>query len=198
MKVILETSLSFLYRNWETKPSLTKTTRRPLNATPRPSRLTLRSQPSTPTVSDTCVLTNIGAAVNIALEKFDESIKDCEKALEVNPKFVKAYFRKAQALREKLDNLGAMEALKQAMEIEPTNEEFKKLFEETKTEYEEDNSIAVDHPERARFETLLKWLKEGGSEFDKLKIRYYTADYRGVHAARDIKKGETILYIPKE
>jgi hypothetical protein len=101
-------------------------------------------------------------------------------------------------LREKLDNLGAMEALKKALEIEPSNEDFIKLFEETKNEYEEDNSIAIDHPERARFEKLLKWLKEGGSEFDKLKIRYYTADYRGVHAARDIKKGETILYVPKE
>ncbi len=56
----------------------------------------------------------------------------------------------------------------------------------------------MDHPERQRFETLLKWLKEGGSEFDKLKIRYYTENYRGVHAARDIKKGETILFVPKE
>jgi hypothetical protein len=88
--------------------------------------------------------------------------------------------------------------LQKALEIEPENEDCKKLFEETKTEYEEDNSIAVDHPERARFEKLLVWLKEGGSVFDKLKIRYYTADYRGVHAARDIKKGETILLIPKE
>ena len=84
------------------------------------------------------------------------------------------------------------------MELEPGNQEFKKLFEETKQEIEEDNSIPLEHPERQRFEKLLKWLKEGGSIYDKLKIRYYTADYRGVHAARDIKKGETILYIPKE
>lgn len=111
---------------------------------------------------------------------------------------MQAYLRKAQALREKLDNLAAMESLKKAIDLEPANEEFIKLFEETKTEYEEDNSISVDNPERQRFEKLLKWLKEGGSNFDKLKIRYYTADYRGVHAARDIKKGETILYIPKE
>lgn len=41
-------------------------------------------------------------------------------------------------------------------------------------------------------------MREGGSQFDKLKIRYYTQDYRGVHAARDIKKGETILYVPKD
>lgn len=101
-------------------------------------------------------------------------------------------------MREKLDNLASMEALKKALELEPTNDEYKKLFEETKNEYEEDNSIPLDHPERQRFEKMLKWLKEGGSIYDKLKIRYYTADYRGVHAARDIKKGETILYIPKE
>ena len=28
-------------------------------------------------------------------------------------------------------------------------------------------------------------------------MRYYAADYRGVHAAQNIKKGETILYVPK-
>lgn len=39
-------------------------------------------------------------------------------------------------------------------------------------------------------------MKEGGSTFDKLKIRYYSTDYRGVHAARNIKKGEIILLIP--
>jgi len=40
-------------------------------------------------------------------------------------------------------------------------------------------------------------MKNGGAEFDKLKLRYYTEDYRGVHASRFIKKAETILYVPK-
>ena len=48
-----------------------------------------------------------------------------------------------------------------------------------------------------RINNMLKWLTEGGSQFDKIKIRFYAADYRGVHASKDIKKGETILYIPK-
>jgi histone-lysine N-methyltransferase SETD3 len=39
-------------------------------------------------------------------------------------------------------------------------------------------------------------LKEGGSTYDKLKIRYYSADYRGVHAAKDVKKGDILLYVP--
>ena len=47
-----------------------------------------------------------------------------------------------------------------------------------------------------RFESLFKWMIDDGAIFDKLKMRYYAPDYRGVHAARDVKKGETILYVP--
>jgi histone-lysine N-methyltransferase SETD3 len=54
----------------------------------------------------------------------------------------------------------------------------------------------MDHPERARYNTMLEWMEQGGSRFDKLKLRYYTDDYRGVHAARPIKKDETILFVP--
>ena len=41
-------------------------------------------------------------------------------------------------------------------------------------------------------------MKVDGAEFDKLKMRYYAKDYRGVHAARDVVKGETILYVPRK
>ena len=71
-------------------------------------------------------------------------------------------------------------------------------MEETKQEYEEDNNLPDDHPEKVRFNNMLKWLHDGGSKYDKLKIRFYTEDYRGVHAARDIRKGETILLVPKQ
>ena len=74
----------------------------------------------------------------------------------------------------------------------------KTLLRELEEEFKEDHNLGSDHPEVMRFDKMLKWLKDGGSKYDKLKIRYYTADYRGVHAARDIRKGETILYVPKE
>jgi len=45
---------------------------------------------------------------------------------------------------------------------------------------------------------MFEWLKQGGAQFEKLKLRYYTEDYRGVHAARNIRRGETILYVPKD
>ena len=43
---------------------------------------------------------------------------------------------------------------------------------------------------------MLDWLRNGGSVFDKVKLRYYSENYRGVHASQDIKNGEVILFIP--
>lgn len=56
----------------------------------------------------------------------------------------------------------------------------------------------MDHPERKRFNKMFDWLASDGAKFDKLKLRYYTEDYRGVHAAKDIQKGETILLVPRK
>ncbi len=55
----------------------------------------------------------------------------------------------------------------------------------------------MEHPERKRFDCMLTWLLTAGSTFDKVKIRYYSENHRGVHASRDIKKGDTIIFVPK-
>lgn len=39
-------------------------------------------------------------------------------------------------------------------------------------------------------------MEKHGSDFSKLKLRYYTENYRGVHAGQPVKNGETILYVP--
>ena len=43
---------------------------------------------------------------------------------------------------------------------------------------------------------FLNWMKEDGAEYPKLEMRQYNPIYRGVHAAEDFRKGETILYVP--
>ena len=143
----------------------------------------------------------------LAIEQFDKSIEDCDQAIALNKDFVKvislltidqAYYRKALAYREKLDDERAIETLKDGLKLDPENEDIKTLLKEAEEEYKEDHNLPKDNPEVMRFDKMLKWLKDGGSQFDKLKIRYYAEDYRGVHAARDIRKGETILYVPKE
>ena len=56
------------------------------------------------------------------LEKFDETINDCDKALELSPDLVKAMYRKACAYREKLDLLKSLETLKTAISLDGDNE----------------------------------------------------------------------------
>ena len=55
--------------------------------------------------------------------------------------------------------MAAIEEIKKALEVEPINEEFLTLVKELKEEFEEDNALPVDHPERQRFERLLDWLR---------------------------------------
>ena len=70
------------------------------------------------------------------LENFEECIKDCVKAIEIDPTFPKSYYRKAKALIN-IDRLSeALETLKTGLEIEPDNDIIKALMEETAEEIE--------------------------------------------------------------
>jgi hypothetical protein len=84
-------------------------------------------------------------------------------------------------------NEEALETCTTAVEIDPDNDAVKELYEEVKSEWDEDNVVEESNPEKQRFGRLEKWLKEGGSKYDKLKIRFYNPIYRGVHAAKKIK-----------
>lgn len=39
-------------------------------------------------------------------------------------------------------------------------------------------------------------MNQRGANFDKLKLKYYSENNRGVHASNDITCGEQILYVP--
>ena len=51
---------------------------------------------------------------------------------------------------------------------------------------------------KQKFNLMFEELRSNGAKFDKLKLRYYTQDFRGVHAAAPIKNGETVVFIPWE
>ena len=91
----------------------------------------------------------------------------------------------------------ALEMFEAAYRLDPENNEVREQYEFSNEEAKEDAQVPVP-AEKERFETMFDWMVQGGAQFDKLKVRYYAADYRGVHAARNIKKGETILYVPKD
>jgi len=52
------------------------------------------------------------------------------------------------------------------------------------------------NPDMDKFDSLLNWLKEGGAKYPHLVMKYYTVDYRGVHAKKRLEKDELILEVP--
>ena len=49
-----------------------------------------------------------------------------------------------------------------------------------------------------KIETFTKWMKTNGATFDKISMRYYGPDYRGVHTTKQINQYELFLHVPQK
>lgn len=61
-----------------------------------------------------------------------------------------------------------------------------------------ENVIPSDHPERQRFQALFDKMSSNGVVFDKIKLQYYSENYRGVHSKVDIKYQDEIMMVPEQ
>ena len=126
------------------------------------------------------------------MNEHQKSLEDASKCIEVKPDFAKGYVRKAMAERELLLNDEALESAAKAIELDSDNKQAQELYEECKTEWDDDHTVEESNPHKQRFNRLEQWLKDGGSQYDKLKIRFYNPIYRGVHAAKKIRVSRKI------
>ncbi|CAH1420109.1 unnamed protein product [Lactuca virosa] len=89
------------------------------------------------------------------LGKYEESIKECTKALELNPNYMKALLRKAEA-HEKLENYeDAIAGMKKILELDPSNKQAKRTIIRLEP-------LAVEKREKMKEEMLGK-LKDMGN-----------------------------------
>ena len=58
------------------------------------------------------------AATLLALERYEEALADCERVLELDPKFMKGYLRKAMALRALGRKREALDVARQGLAID--------------------------------------------------------------------------------
>lgn len=63
------------------------------------------------------------AACYTKLAAFDLGLKDCEKCVELNPKFIKGWIRKGHILQGMQQPSKAIAAFQKALEIDPNNAE---------------------------------------------------------------------------
>eukprot|EP00088_Acartia_fossae_P053946 TRINITY_DN6163_c0_g1_i5.p1 TRINITY_DN6163_c0_g1~~TRINITY_DN6163_c0_g1_i5.p1 ORF type:complete len:327 (+),score=110.15 TRINITY_DN6163_c0_g1_i5:48-1028(+) len=68
------------------------------------------------------------AACYTKLTAFDLALKDCDKSIELDPSFVKAYLRKGNVLKAMGQTQKAMDVYEKAMEIDPNNAEAKQGY----------------------------------------------------------------------
>jgi len=66
-------------------------------------------------------------------------------------------------------------------------DEIKVLETKIKEEIQKDHLLPQDDPEMMKIEKMNNWLLSGDTDFNKMKIRFYSKNYRGVHARRNIK-----------
>ena len=134
----------------------------------------------------------------LELKKYEECVNDCDEAIKVDPKYVKSYFRKSLALLRLQKMNEALDMISVAVELEPSQQSFVELKTLISKEIEEDSKVPLDHPSRKVYETLTEWVTKAGGDVSKTKIRWYTENFRGLHATCDIKVGEVVMFIPDE
>ena len=116
------------------------------------------------------------------------ALKDALKTIELNNKFSKGYYIASLCYLEMYDINKAEKYLMNK------NKKLKGLIDKNKKE------IIVKSKKYKNYPLYINFLKElyrYNSFFPKLKIHFYTDDYRGVIAKNDILKNEIIMKIPK-
>lgn len=86
----------------------------------------------------------------------------------MNPNWLKSYLRIANALLQLVNQPGtcerAIKVLKEALELQfdenskEIQEEMKLMLESAQEEHKLDTQLPMDHPERARYGTMLEWM----------------------------------------
>ncbi|CAL9200158.1 unnamed protein product [Musa hybrid cultivar] len=95
------------------------------------------------------------AACFLKLDRYKETVQECTKALELNPSYIKALFRRAEA-HEKLENYDeAIADMKKVLELDPANDQARKNIRRLEP-------IAAEKREKMKEEMIGK-LKEMGN-----------------------------------
>eukprot|EP01083_Nonionella_stella_P066824 176305_1 len=135
--------------------------------------------------------------------KFDEALEDADKCIELQPDWAKGYVRKGTVYAQQSRLREAEEVyqigLNLCVEKEPIKKAMNNLDNLKINKLDKNDKIVGGHHAQAeKFRTLINWLIQGGAKFPKLFLKFYSPEYRAIHAMSRIEKDEDICYIPHD
>jgi len=137
------------------------------------------------------------------LEQFDKMLEDAERCVELAPNWSKGYLRKGTAL-EGLDRLKeAHKAYLKGVDLQPGKPDLEQAIAAIEKrfltmDFDENKAVGGEHEQTDKFKIFLRFLIKGGCLFPKLHLKFYTKEYRAVHARTKISIEEEVLYVPHD
>jgi histone-lysine N-methyltransferase SETD3 len=147
------------------------------------------------------VLYSNRSASYAALNQGEDALADADKVLELKSDWPKGHLRRGVAFETLYKYPEAQAAYADGLKIDPEDAALKKKAEDIaallqELKMTEEQLSTGPNPEGDRFDALVKWMRDGGAQFPKLYLQYYSDDYRGVHCLTKIPEDDVILYVP--
>jgi len=134
---------------------------------------------------------------------YDAAISDAQQCISLKPEWHKGYLRKGEVFvhRNMLEEAEA--AYKEGLAVVAEKELLKKALNHVDTlkmnRLDKNEKIVGGHHAQAdNFRTLIEWLLQGGAKFPKLYLKFYSPEYRAIHAMARCEKDEDICFIPHD
>ena len=142
------------------------------------------------------LLTN-RAATFIILERLDEAIADCTRAVKLDPKYAGAFLAHSKALAYKGNLQQALDLLRSAAKDDALAS-LKPEIAALEVEQGYETAVAKSDPSRQKMNQYHDWLKQQkGVECSKVKVRMTNQRQTVAIATKDIRKGEPVLFMPE-
>ena len=140
------------------------------------------------------VLTN-RAVVLITLDKLDEAIADCTRAVKRDPKYEGAYQAHAKALACAGKLQQALDLLRSASK-EQAFTGLNAVIAQLAAEQALETAVAKKDPARQKMNEYLNWLKQRGVDSSRVKVRMQDQRRTVTIATKDILAGDQVLFVP--
>lgn len=133
---------------------------------------------------------------------FTRMFEDATRCIELAPNWAKGYFRKGKALEGLTKFKAAQKEYLKAVELEPGNPELQNVVKQIEKRlqainFDYNKAVGGKHEQTDKFTVFLQFLVEGGCNFPKLYLKFYTTEYRAVHASATVNAEEEVLFVPR-